>query len=134
MSSFLRPSVCVKRPSGATWAPNILLNEKRESVAFEATLENFEILAELVASQLCKFIPKAPPRQERNGILRRVNKSGASVPVQAMYLLGKTPKTRRPFARARTVRKIKQHSEHAANLPGFPNVAEDRDQFSDLSL
>ena len=44
--------VCLKRPSGATWAPHILLNEKRESVAVEATLENFEILAELVASQL----------------------------------------------------------------------------------
>ena len=126
--------VCLKRPSGATWAPNILLNAKRESVAVEATLENFEILAELVASQLGTFIPKAPPRQERNGILRRVRKSGASVPVQAMYLLGKTPKTRRPFARARTVRKIKQHLENAANLPGIPNVAEDCDQFSDPPL
>lgn len=126
--------VCVKRPSGATWAPNILLNDQRESVAVEATLENFEILAELVASQLGKFIPKAPPRQERNGIFRRVRKSGASVPVQAMYLLGKTPQTRRPFARARTVRKVRQHLENAANLPGFPNVAEDRDQLSDPPL
>ena len=126
--------VCVKRPSGTTWAPYILLNDARESVAVEATLENFEILAELVASQLGKFIPKAPPRQERNGILRRVRKSGAIVPVQAMYLLGKAPKTRRPFARARTVRKIKQHLENAATLPGSPNVAEDRDQLSDPSL
>ena len=124
----------MERPSGATWAPNILLNEKRESVAFEATLENFEILAELVASQLGKFIPKAPPRQERNGVLLRVRKSGALVPVKTMYLSGQSPNTKRPFARVRTVRKIKQQLENAANLPGFPNVAEDCDQDRDPSL
>ena len=108
--------------------------KKSASVAFEATLKNFEILAELVASQLGTNTSKAPPRQKRNGILFHVRKSGARVPVQAMYLHGQTPKTRRPFARVRTVRKINQQLEDAANLPGFPNVAEDRDQLSDPSL
>ena len=126
--------VCLKRPSGATWAPNILLNEKRESVALEATLENFEILAELVASQLGTFTSKAPPRKQRDGIFHRVRKGGARVSVQAMYLPGKTPKTRRPFARARTVRKIKQELENAACLPGLPKVSEDFDEVCDPSL
>ena len=131
----LYAQVCLKRPSGASWVPNILLNAKREAVALEATLENFEILVELVTAQqmLGTCTSKATFRQAKNGVWQRVRKSGARVAVEALYL-SRAPKTKRPFARAMTVRRIKEELGNAANLPGLPNIADVSDAAGDPSL